>query len=347
MNCASNATNIRSMMPKVAAVVSTAKGPAILTAAELRLFSEFGRARAVRAGEVLFRRGDGGRSMFVISSGVIDLDLGEDLLVKHLGHGEFFGELAMLIGNHMRSADAIAVSDGVLVELDHEHFQLLVERDPVIVAYFLRRTIMDVVTSEQTLIRQLRRRNDELEATLDNVCTTTYQLNQAEELVRTDELTGLHNRRGLVVRMQECCRDSRSPGPGLLLINCDGFKEINAVHGHGVGDRVLRNVANILRSVTGQGDIACRLGDDEFCLLVANATVEDLRRIGEFVIATVQNLLGVPHTVPQICPVSIGISQVDPHSDWNDWYANADAALYEAKRQGGNRLYLQALVSAA
>ncbi|MET0549135.1 MAG: GGDEF domain-containing protein, partial [Xanthomonas sp.] len=117
-------------------------------------------------------------------------------------------------------------------------------------------------------------------------------------------------------------------------------------HGHLVGDRVLQNVANILRSVAGPDDIACRLGGDEFCLLVSAGTVEDLRRIGEFVLATVQNLLGVPHPAPHICPVSIGISRVDPHSDWNDWYANADAALYEAKRQGGNRLYWHDLASA-
>ncbi|CTP84940.1 signal transduction protein [Xanthomonas translucens pv. poae] len=339
MSCDSAASNARETISTIGVVAPKPNELAVLTAAELRLFSEFGRSRTVRAGDVLFRRGDGGSAMFVIGSGVIDLDFGEDLVVKHLGHGEFFGELGLLIGSHMRSADAIAASDGVLVELDHDDFQRLVERDPGLVAYFLRRTIMRVVMNEQTLIRQLRRRNHDLEAALDNLYTTTHQLTQTEELVRTDELTGLHNRRGLILRLQECRRDGRSPGPGLLLIDCDRFKHINDAHGHLVGDRVLQNVANILRSVVGQDDIACRLGGDEFCLLVATGNVEDLRRIGEFVIATVQNLLGVPHPSPHICPVSIGISRVDPQSDWNDWYANADAALYEAKRLGGNRLY--------
>src|SRR5688572_5215939 len=127
MTCDSAAPNMRDTTSIFPAVAPKTNELAVLTAAELRLFSEFGRPRAVRAGEVLFRRGDGGSAMFVITSGVIDLDFGEDLVVKHLGHGEFFGELGLLIGSHMRSADAIAASDGALVELDHDDFQRLVE----------------------------------------------------------------------------------------------------------------------------------------------------------------------------------------------------------------------------
>ena len=312
---------------------------AVLTAAEMALFARFGRTRALSADATLFRRGDIGTQMYVVMTGTIDLDFGEDLVVKHMGAGEFFGELGLLIGDHARSADAIAATDCELIELDHQDFQKLVGHDPALTAHFLRRTIVRVVNNEQLLIRQLRRRNHDLEEALDNLYATSHQLNQTEELIRTDELTGLYNRRGLTLHLQECRRGGRSPGFALLLIDCDRFKRVNDEHGHLVGDRVLQNVAQILRSVLRKDDLACRLGGDEFCVFIADIDAEGLRHIAERILHSVQSQLEREQDVPQICPVSVGVSLLDAASSWNDWYARADSALYEAKRLGGNRLH--------
>ncbi|HYG07574.1 MAG TPA: GGDEF domain-containing protein [Stenotrophomonas sp.] len=290
------------------------------------------------AGEHLFRRGDIGTQMYVVISGTVDLDFGEDLVIKHMGPGEFFGELGLLIGDHPRSADAIAASDCELIELDHGDFQKLVDTDPALTAHFLRRSIVRVVNNEQLLIRQLRRRNHDLEEALDNLYATSHQLNQTEELIRTDELTGLYNRRGLTLHLQECRRANRSPGIGLLLIDCDRFKRVNDDHGHLTGDRVLQNVAHILRTVLVGDDLACRLGGDEFCVFVASTDVDGLRPLAERILRNVQAQLS-PEGTPQICPVSIGVAVLESNGSWNDWYARADSALYEAKRLGGNRLH--------
>ena len=211
--------------------------------------------------------------------------------------------------------------------------------DPTLTAHFLRRTIVRVVNNEQLLIRQLRRRNHDLEEALDNLYATSHQLNQTEELIRTDELTGLYNRRGLTLHLQECRRAGRSPGTALLLIDCDRFKRVNDEHGHLVGDRVLQNVAQILRSVLRKDDLACRLGGDEFCVFIADIDGEGLRHIAECILHSVQGQLAREQGVPQICPVSVGVCLLDTSSSWNDWYARADSALYEAKRLGGNRLH--------
>jgi diguanylate cyclase len=320
---------------------------AVLTPDELALFARFGREQVVRAKQVIFRRGDIQTQMYVCVDGEVDLDFGEDLIVKHLGAGEFFGELGLLIGNHARSADAVASTDCRLIELDHHDFQKLVDLDPAVVAHFLRRTILRVVNNEQLLIRQLRRRNHDLEQALDNLYATSHQLNQTEELVRTDELTGLHNRRGLALHLQECRKQGRMPGHGLLLIDCDRFKQVNDEHGHIAGDCVLQNVAHILRSVMREGDLACRLGGDEFCVFVNVGSDQELHHIGTSIVASVQaemeRITGVPH----ICAVSIGMCTVDMATSWNDWYARADNALYEAKRLGGNRLHGAESVSTA
>jgi diguanylate cyclase len=314
-------------------------GSAALAACEFELFAAVGRERVVRAGERVFRRGDPGQTMYVLASGRVELDFGNDLATKQLGPQEFFGELGLLIGEHTRSADAVAAIDGRLIELGQDEFQQLVERDAGLVAQFLRRSITRVVLNEQSLIRQLRRRNQDLETALDNLYATTHQLNQTEELIRTDELTGLYNRRGLTLHLQECRRLGQMAPMGLLLVDCDRFKQVNDDHGHLVGDRVLQNVAGILRSVAGPDDVPCRLGGDEFCLLVSAQKREDVMRYAEFVIATTRNLMGLQQLVPTICPISVGACLVETEQEWNDWYARADAALYEAKRLGGNRAF--------
>src|SRR5687768_5021046 len=92
---------------------------ASLTRDEYAMFAEIGRMRRTYPGEVLFRRGDLGTTMYVIAEGAIELDFGEDLITKRLGPCEFFGELGLLIGDHARSADAISPVEGLLVELRH------------------------------------------------------------------------------------------------------------------------------------------------------------------------------------------------------------------------------------
>lgn len=311
---------------------------AVLSAEEFDLFAGFATRHRVGQGQDLFRRGQRGSSMFVIATGQVELDFGEDLVIKRLGPNEFFGELGLLIGDHLRSADARASEDTELLELSHADFHRLVEREPGLVAYFLRRTIMRVVSNEQALIGQLRRRNHDLETALDNLYVTTHQLTHTRELVRTDELTGLHNRRGLALYLHECRVDDIGPAQGLLLIDCDSFKQINDQFGHQAGDRVLQSVANILRSMAGPDDLACRLGGDEFCLLLRRADAATVQHAAEFVLNAVHGLLARSHGTPHVCRLSIGASLLRAKADWSEWYAGADRALYQAKREGGDRL---------
>ncbi|HIE5353566.1 TPA: diguanylate cyclase domain-containing protein [Stenotrophomonas maltophilia] len=311
---------------------------ALLSDAEVALFARFGRPRRLEAGQWLFQRGHRGERMYVILEGRIELDFGEDLVIKVLGHQEFFGELGLLVGDHLRSAGARALVDCQVLELGPADFQRLVDADPGLVAYFLRRTIMRVLTNEQALISQLRRRNHDLETALDNLYITTHQLTHTRELVRTDELTGLHNRRGLTLYLQECRADGQGAPQGLLLIDCDRFKQINDRHGHQAGDRVLQSMGNILRSMAGEHDLACRLGGDEFCLILRRGTHEIVQHAAEFILSAVHGLLERSHGTPHVSLVSIGASLLAPDADWSEWYARADRALYQAKRDGGNCL---------
>lgn len=313
-----------------------------LSASEYALFAGIARPRSMRAGEVLFGRGDLGTTMYIIASGQVELDFGEDLVEKTLGPREFFGELGLLIGDHARSATACARADGQLLEVRHEEFQRLVDARPDVVAHFLRRAIARVVLNEQFLIRRLRRRNTELQGALDSLRAANDQLTRAEAMMLRDELTGLFNRRGLRAHLQERERNGATGGLGLLLVDCDGFKQINDEHGHVAGDRVLQGVASILRSVSGANDIACRLGGDEFALLFrADGGRAEVLRYADFIAETARGLQDIPQSPPRMCALSIGASLLPPGGRWSDGYGLADTALYRAKRLGGNRVEWQ------
>jgi len=312
-----------------------------LTDAEYALFAQVARTRRVEAGQYLFRRGDLGTAMFVIASGAVDLDFGDDLVGKRLAAREFLGELGLLIGDHARSADATVAESGVLLELGRVEFDALAARDPQLLTQFLRRAIMRVVFNEQALIARLRRRNQELQSTLDTLRATAHRLNQTEALTRTDELTGLANRRGFGTHIEQRRRNSTLAGLSLILIDCDRFKHVNDTHGHLAGDRVLQSVANLLRAVAGPEDIACRLGGDEFCLLVHGDRREDLERMADYILASARALMRMHSNPPQMTTLSLGACSLGAGQNWEHWYTQADTALYRAKRLGGDRVEWQ------
>jgi len=311
---------------------------AALSPSELALFDAVGRRRSAAAGERLFARGDNGHTMFVILDGRVELDFGGDLARKTLGPSEFFGELGLLVGDHVRSAAARVLAPVELIELGDAELERLLDRDPRLVAQFLHRAIARIVRNEQVLTHRLRRHNHELQDALDRLRAATQALTRSEELVRRDDLTGLGNRRACQEHVERLVRDHLLGGHALLLVDCDAFKRVNDLHGHQAGDRVLMNVANILTSVTSVGDTACRFGGDEFAMLVHARDQADLQRMAEFIVGTARGLAAMQAEPPAICTLSIGGCWLDPDAGWNDWYARADAALYRAKRAGGDRI---------
>ncbi len=312
-----------------------------LSVAEYALFAQVAHPRRVEAGQRLFHRGDLGTAMFVVAHGAVELDFGDDLVRKRLGPREFFGELGLLIGDHARSADAVVSQDGVLLELARGEFDALAARDPQLLSHFLRRAIMRVVFNEQALTARLRRRNQELQTALDTLRATAHRLNQTEVLTRTDELTGLCNRRGFAMHVDQRRRNSSLGGLSLMLIDCDQFKSVNDAHGHLAGDRVLQSVANLLRAVAGPDDIACRLGGDEFCLLVHDQGREELERMADYILGSARMLRRMHGSLPQMTSLSIGACMLGDDGDWEQWYTEADTALYRAKRLGGDRVEWQ------
>lgn len=168
-----------------------------------------------------------------------------------------------------------------------------------------------------------------------------------EKLAResaTDYLTGLSNRRVFSERSEIALRRFIEAGEvyGLILMDLDDFKQVNDVHGHDVGDEVLRAVGGVLKDqLRCDRDIAARLGGEEFAILCFGALDKhSLRIVAERVRAQVAAESVVTPGGPLQFTGSFGVAICDREDGgWKNIYARADAALYEAKAAGKNRVH--------
>lgn len=187
------------------------------------------------------------------------------------------------------------------------------------------------------------------------VATRTFELADAnrrlEHASLTDPLTGLWNRRHFALEMpadcaralRRCESGDRDGVLGLLLIDCDHFKQINDRHGHAVGDAVLVEIAARLRSQARDGDLLARWGGEEFLLVLRDAERGGLDAAAERVLAGIAERPFVFTVEPLAVTCSVGVCAYPFDADapaaasLDDCLRHADAALYEAKRRGRNR----------
>jgi len=315
--------------------------PRELSDDECGLFERVGQRRELRPGEVIFRRGELGRSMFIVESGQIQLEFGDGMPDKMIGAREFFGELVLFIGSHTRVANAVAATPTTLRIVDQETFEKLIASEPRTLAQFMRRSFSYLVSSEQQLIQSLKRRNEDLMVTLDSLRQTRTQLSTAQRLVQTDELTGLCNRRGLYMFLERL-EEYRLPGTvlALALVDLDRFKQINDHCGHLVGDQVLRAIAEEVQNAASSTDLPCRLGGDEFALLMQVTGEEELCARATQIVTAVHSLRFPGRKEGLSVSVSVGASLCTDGADWAIWYSDADTALYEAKGKGGDGFHI-------
>jgi diguanylate cyclase (GGDEF)-like protein len=155
---------------------------------------------------------------------------------------------------------------------------------------------------------------------------------RAQEDALADSLTGLANRHGFQQRLErEWRRAIRYERElGMLLLDLDGFKEINDTHGHMAGDRVLREAAAAISGRIRETDFASRFGGDEFVVLCPETANGGLQSLAD---GLVQTLSG------RQIKASVGFAQRAPSdSSADDMVARADAAMYKRKRDSASRL---------
>jgi diguanylate cyclase (GGDEF)-like protein len=161
-------------------------------------------------------------------------------------------------------------------------------------------------------------------------------------LALIDDLTGIANRRHFLVRLAEACAHAtRTNEPfTLMVIDLDGFKEINDGHGHGAGDECLRAFTSAAQARLRAGDLLARSGGDEFCVILPSTTLTEAALVARNLIKACRKTF-VPWNGLEISvTASIGIAEWSKEiaRDSQKLIADADHALYIAKKQGRDRL---------
>ncbi|MGB4498486.1 MAG: GGDEF domain-containing protein [Methylococcaceae bacterium] len=191
---------------------------------------------------------------------------------------------------------------------------------------------------------------DAVEETLshlnEHISTTIWILNclandTIEEENGRDPLTHLFNRRYLETVMRHETRYSLENGIlfGCVMIDIDFFKNVNDTYGHDNGDRILLQLAEILAQQVRAGDFVFRLGGEEFLIILADVQIPAINAVAEKIRLAVEKFeFKLSNNVPLNVTISIGTAIHDGHPDFKYTIKLADAALYEAKESGRNKV---------
>lgn len=299
-----------------------------------------GTIRTCAAGEAILSEGEPGDSMFFLVEGHAEARLPTGKAVRSYGPGSYFGELSFINPGHRRSATIVATVPTKLHVLDQTSVKALLASHPNAIFTLLRRACAFLVDAERNLIADLRKQNAELQETVKKLEFTRKRLSQEEETARTDALTGLYNRRGFDAELKTFMERARAIGSGLAVIamDLDKFKPVNDAMGHPAGDFVLRGVGKILCEGLRKTDLPCRVGGDEFILLIADLSEKDAQMRAEDVRTQIGKLAHPGNERGIQITSTMGGTMYRPGETSEELMQRADAALYEAKRAGRNRL---------
>ena len=233
---------------------------------------------------------------------------------------EFYADAGLLIG-HIHPDDLVLISDPSTASSFTDEFEIRVfDGDGSTRVVEVRRNIL-VVAGVATAV----------EVTIRDVTVEVAEQHRLEDLAHRDELTGLRNRRALMSAL-----DGRLAGrqpTSVIFLDLDGFKAVNDMYSHDVGDALLQSFAQRLVGVVRDGDFVARLGGDEFVVISQPNHASQLAH-------RIVHELALPYVLDGLT-VTIGVSVGITNFDWTssfrqaeDLLHQADQAMYEAKRRG-------------
>ncbi len=213
--------------------------------------------------------------------------------------------------------------------------------------------IREIVARLLSATKEMNAKNhaleDQLQRSSKEITSLESRLTQMRREALTDALTGIGNRRCFDLALMDYCKQvstSRASGKSdsglcLLLLDIDHFKKFNDAYGHRIGDQVLKVVGFKLREAASNGDTPARYGGEEFALLLPNTKIEDaVTRADKLRTSLGSHYLKNKATGDNYgqVTVSIGVAHFRPDEPLEAFVSRADAALFEAKHQGRNRV---------
>ena len=285
------------------------------------------RLQQLPSGALLISPRQAADRVFLILEGEVEVRVGRHAgrIITTLGAGQCVGEMSVIEGVPP-SAKVIARTDCTVIAIDGPPLRTLLDESRVFARNLLR-----------LLARRLRHDNQLVHQSLE-------QRALSEHHARIDPLTGLFNRRWLDETLPGLLQRHRAQTRrlSLLMLDIDHFKRYNDSAGHLAGDQALLTVANVLMSQIRDDDQAVRYGGEEFLIVLPDTGIEDALPISERLRLHVQDAPIVETTGAALPGVtlSIGLAEWAPFESTEQLIARADAALYQAKSAGRNRVVL-------
>lgn len=186
-----------------------------------------------------------------------------------------------------------------------------------------------------------------LASQIRNLSIQNYTLQQQQsELSRIsiiDHLTGLYNKRDFNTTYEKVLNQARDQNLplSLILIDIDLFKGINDTYGHRSGDKVLQRLGIVLKEQVRELGHSCRVGGEEFAIILANTTVDEAGDLAEKIrLAFSEEVFQFNPGTKMSCTISLGVGQLKAGESSNNLYDRVDKALYKSKFEGRNRVTL-------
>jgi len=194
--------------------------------------------------------------------------------------------------------------------------------------------ILELLQQQASQVREYATRFETINEELRNANL------RLREMSLTDELTEVGNRRNFDMRIREEINRSTRFGHAfsLLLLDIDAFKNFNDDFGHVQGDAALRALGSLMRSISRDGDVPCRIGGEEFAFILPETLKADATAFAERIRRGVEESIMAPDGTRSLT-VSVGLAAFpDDGKTQEDLLRAADDALYQSKREGRNRV---------
>lgn len=182
-----------------------------------------------------------------------------------------------------------------------------------------------------------------ISGTIDDISVRKKAEQRLKHVALHDTLTGIHNRYYFDNELRNIANKARRTAleHSLLYLDLDHFKIINDSQGHHQGDLVLKEVSRLLEERTRSSDVLCRIGGDEFALLLTNTCVDDAQIMAEEICQVISDSSFTFSDKTYKVSCSIGIAKIDGHAPSCEHYLQqADIAMFSAKEKGRNRVHI-------
>ncbi|MDQ6963572.1 MAG: diguanylate cyclase [Mariprofundales bacterium] len=248
-------------------------------------------------------------------------------------------DLMELLGSSLRSMSEVLSEVGEDSAELAEAQQILAQElpeDPKAARELLQQARAGLRSAGDKMVAATAAIQNRMDEQLAKMSELNEQLKAAELQARNDPLTGLANRR----RLAEFLRALDAEPVSFVMLDIDFFKKINDKYGHDAGDEVLTDLAEVLVDCVREGDMVARLGGEEFCVVFPGTALNVAAELAEKLRMAID--VHDFKTSAGSIPVSISLGVAERHSEEanSEWIKRADAALYQSKSGGRNRVTL-------